>query len=117
MKSPEDDLTRRDFVGATIGVVTIATGIAEAEPAAGTTDAASCALTINGHRYDLRLEPRITLLDLLREQLHLMGSKKGCDHGQCGACTVLADGARVLSCLSLAITQKGKHITTIEGLA
>ena len=117
MKSPEDDLTRRDFVGATIGVVTIATGIAEAEPAAGTTDAASCALTINGHRYGLRLEPRTTLLDLLREQLHLMGSKKGCDHGQCGACTVLADGARVLSCLSLAIAQNGKHITTIEGLA
>jgi len=72
---------------------------------------------VNGQRHDLHLEPRVTLLDLLRERLHITGPKKGCDHGQCGACTVLVDGARVLSCLTLAITQDGRQITTIEGLA
>lgn len=117
MKSHEDDLTRREFVGAGIGVTVLSSGIAEAEPATGNPGVASCTLTINGHRYDLHVEPRTTLLDLLREQLHLTGSKKGCDHGQCGACTVMANGVRVLSCLSLAIAQNGKRITTIEGIA
>jgi xanthine dehydrogenase YagT iron-sulfur-binding subunit len=74
-------------------------------------------LEINGKPYQLSVEPRTTLLDLLREKLQLTGTKKGCDHGQCGACTVHADGRRVLSCLSLAIMQDGKKITTIEGLA
>ncbi len=73
-------------------------------------------LEVNGKPYVLQVEPRVTLLDLLREQLHLTGSKKGCDFGQCGACTVHVDGKRVLSCLSLAIMQDGKKITTIEGL-
>lgn len=117
MKSHEDDLTRREFVGAGIGVTVLSSGIAEAEPATGNPGVAACSLTINGHRYDLDVEPRTTLLDLLREQLHLTGSKKGCDHGQCGACTVMANGVRVLSCLSLAIAQNGKRITTIEGIA
>jgi len=67
--------------------------------------------------HKLSVEPRVTLLDLLREQLHLTGSKKGCDYGQCGACTVHVNGKRVLSCLSLAAMQEGKKITTIEGLA
>lgn len=74
-------------------------------------------LEVNGVQKTLSVEPRVTLLDLLREQLKLTGSKKGCDHGQCGACTVLVNGQRVLSCLSLAIMQNGKKITTIEGLA
>lgn len=74
-------------------------------------------LEVNGVLYTLNIEPRVTLLDLLREQLYLTGSKKGCDHGQCGACTVHVDGKRVLSCLSLAVMQNGKKITTIEGLA
>lgn len=73
-------------------------------------------LEVNGKPYSLQVEPRVTLLDLLREGLHLTGSKKGCDLGQCGACTVHVDGKRVLSCLSLAVMQNGKKVTTIEGL-
>ncbi len=74
-------------------------------------------ITINNKSHELLIEPRVTLLDLLREQLNLTGTKKGCDHGQCGACTVHVDGKRVLSCLSLAVMQDGKKVTTIEGLA
>ncbi|GGK60831.1 (2Fe-2S)-binding protein [Rufibacter glacialis] len=74
-------------------------------------------LGINGKKQKLSIEPRTTLLDLLREQLHLTGTKKGCDYGQCGACTVHVDGQRVLSCLTLAAMADGKEITTIEGLA
>jgi xanthine dehydrogenase YagT iron-sulfur-binding subunit len=74
-------------------------------------------LTINGQEHQVLLDPRVSLLDLLREHLHLTGSKKGCDHGQCGACTVLVNGRRVNSCLSLAVTHDGDEITTIEGLA
>jgi xanthine dehydrogenase YagT iron-sulfur-binding subunit len=74
-------------------------------------------LKINGKEYALDLDPRTSLLDLLREQLHLTGSKKGCDHGQCGACTVLVNGRRINSCLSLAVVHEGDEITTIEGLA
>ena len=72
---------------------------------------------VNGILHKLSVEPRVTLLDLLREQLHLTGTKKGCDHGQCGACTVHADGKRINSCLSLAVMNDGKKITTIEGIA
>jgi xanthine dehydrogenase YagT iron-sulfur-binding subunit len=72
---------------------------------------------VNGKPYSLSVEPRVTLLDFLREGLHLTGTKKGCDYGQCGACTVHVDGRRVLSCLSLAVMQNGKKVTTIEGLA
>jgi xanthine dehydrogenase YagT iron-sulfur-binding subunit len=74
-------------------------------------------LKINGKSHQLTLEPRVTLLDLLREQLGLTGTKKGCDVGQCGACTVHVNGKRVLSCLSLAVMQEGKEITTIEGIS
>jgi xanthine dehydrogenase YagT iron-sulfur-binding subunit len=74
-------------------------------------------LEVNGVNHKLSIEPRTTLLDLLREQLSLTGTKKGCDHGQCGACTVHVDGKRVLSCLSLAVMQEGKKVTTIEGLS
>ncbi|MDX1685558.1 MAG: (2Fe-2S)-binding protein [Saprospiraceae bacterium] len=72
---------------------------------------------VNGRNYDLEVDSRSTLLDILREQLGLTGTKKGCDHGQCGACTVHVDGRRVLSCLTLALMAKGKEVTTIEGLA
>ena len=74
-------------------------------------------LTINGVGHELTLDPRVTLLDLLRERLNLTGTKKGCDQGQCGACTVLVDGVRINSCLSLAVMHDGQSITTIEGLA
>jgi xanthine dehydrogenase YagT iron-sulfur-binding subunit len=74
-------------------------------------------LTVNGTRHALTLDPRSTLLDVLREHLDLTGSKKGCDQGQCGACTVLIDGRRVLSCLTLAVMKEGANITTVEGLA
>jgi xanthine dehydrogenase YagT iron-sulfur-binding subunit len=74
-------------------------------------------LNVNGEQRPLSIEPRVTLLDALRERLGLVGSKKGCDHGQCGACTVLIDGQRVYSCLSLAVMQEDKKIVTIEGLA
>jgi xanthine dehydrogenase YagT iron-sulfur-binding subunit len=74
-------------------------------------------LRINGHLHSLTLDPRTTLLDALREHLALTGSKKGCDHGQCGACTVLIEGRRINSCLTLAVMHDGQSITTIEGLA
>lgn len=73
-------------------------------------------LKVNGQPYQLTLDNRTTLLDALREHLHLTGTKKGCDHGQCGACTVIADGRRINSCLSLALMHEGDEITTIEGL-
>jgi xanthine dehydrogenase YagT iron-sulfur-binding subunit len=82
--------------------------------ASGTLDVT---LTVNGRDYHLTLDPRMTLLDALREQLGLTGSKKGCDHGQCGACTVHVDGERHLSCLTLAASAEGRNVTTIEGLA
>ncbi len=74
-------------------------------------------VTVNGEARVLTLDARTTLLDMLREHLHLTGSKKGCDHGQCGACTVIADGQRINSCLSLAVMNDGRDVTTIEGLA
>ncbi|WIW87864.1 aldehyde dehydrogenase iron-sulfur subunit PaoA [Sphingobium sp. V4] len=73
-------------------------------------------LTVNGREAHLQLDPRTTLLDALREHLHLTGTKKGCDHGQCGACTVLVEGRRINSCLTLAVMHDGEKVTTIEGL-
>ena len=85
--------------------------------AGATSDSVNVHLKINGKAYALDIDPRVTLLDALRERLQLTGSKKGCDHGQCGACTVLVNGRRINSCLSLAVTHEGDEITTIEGLA
>ncbi len=86
----------------------------ETKPATG---GLAVSLMINGTGHDMEIDPRLTLLDALREKLALTGTKKGCDHGQCGACTVIVDGKRVLSCLTLAAQADGKKVTTVEGLA
>ena len=93
---------------------------AQAPPAAPSTNIdkpVGIALTINNRQRSVAIDVRTSLLDLLRERLGLTGAKKGCDHGQCGACTVLVDGRRVLSCLTLAVAAQGRSVTTIEGLA
>ncbi|WP_226573982.1 (2Fe-2S)-binding protein [Acuticoccus sediminis] len=84
---------------------------------AETRDASETNLAVNGRMYRVEIDPRTTLLDALRDHLGLTGAKKGCDHGQCGACTVLVDGRRELSCLTLAVAVAGREVTTIEGLA
>ncbi|GAB3953981.1 (2Fe-2S)-binding protein [Spirosoma harenae] len=114
--------SRRTFIKHTTGLVGLTLApMNQAEPTAPgpsvVQGATELSLRINGRVYSLRAEPRTTLLDALREYLHLTGTKKGCDHGQCGACTVHVDGDRITSCLTLAIMQQGKAITTIEGLA
>ncbi len=118
------DLTRRDFTK-TAGVLTggMVLGIPILSARALGDDKAAAAngmpvqLNINGQAHSLSLDPRVTLLDALREHLALTGTKKGCDHGQCGACTVLVNGRRINSCLALAVAHQGDEITTIEGLA
>src|SRR5581483_7228892 len=97
---------------------TIAAGIAGGTAEAQTAEApqtAAIRLTVNGAAHEATIDTRVTLLDLLREHLRLTGTKKGCDHGQCGACTVLADGRRINSCLSLAVAHDGEEIVTVEG--
>jgi xanthine dehydrogenase YagT iron-sulfur-binding subunit len=90
------------------------TDIKAAPPAAA--EAGTVALTVNGREREARVEPRVSLLDALREHLGLTGTKKGCDQGACGACTVWVDGRRVLACLTLAVMCEGREVTTIEGL-
>jgi xanthine dehydrogenase YagT iron-sulfur-binding subunit len=112
-----DDLSRRDFVGALVVGGVGSTIVLPAAGQEGSEEKLACSLTINGELRKAELDPRVTLLDLLREGLQLTGTKKGCDHGQCGACTVLVNGRRVNSCLSLAVMHDGDQITTVEGLA
>ena len=113
--------TRREVVAGAAAVpiaMSMSSEAAAQSRAANTASSAvSVNLTVNGTRHALTLDPRSTLLDVLREHLDLTGSKKGCDQGQCGACTVLIEGRRVVSCLTLAVMQDGRSITTIEGLA
>src|SRR5450631_829761 len=104
-------VTRREFTG-----VALAAGVAASLPLHAVAQTKEW-IEINGQRHDMPLDPRTTLLDLLREQMHLTGTKKGCDHGQCGACTVLVNGRRVNSCLTLAVMRDSADVTTIEGLA
>jgi xanthine dehydrogenase YagT iron-sulfur-binding subunit len=117
-------LTRRQFTAGSIAVSTAAAGglslseIACSAPGDPVSNADSTVrLIVNGARTELDIDSRSSLLDVLREQLRLTGAKKGCDHGQCGACTVHLDGRRVASCLTLAVQADGREITTIEGLS
>jgi xanthine dehydrogenase YagT iron-sulfur-binding subunit len=116
------EITRRTVIE-TGTTALLLTALPRAALAAGAPDdagpppPATVELQINGTSHTLTLDPRTTLLDALREHLALTGSKKGCDHGQCGACTVLIDGRRINSCLTLAVMHDGQSITTIEGLA
>jgi xanthine dehydrogenase YagT iron-sulfur-binding subunit len=128
-EEPDDSsfgFTRREFVAAvTAATGGVALGIGDfnsrssvlAAPAETPAVEVAVELNINGQHHQLSLDPRVTLLDLLREDLGLTGTKKGCDHGQCGACTVLANGARINSCLALAVCHQGDQIVTIEGIA
>ncbi len=88
-----------------------------AAPQSTATESVAVRLRVNGTNYGLRLDPRTSLLDVLREKIDLPGTKKGCNHGQCGACTILVDGRRINSCLALAVIYDGSEITTVEGLA
>jgi xanthine dehydrogenase YagT iron-sulfur-binding subunit len=117
----EKEISRRSFLAATAVVSAgIAVGLPDTlsaeEPRATSPQMLNVTLSINKQARQVSIDTRTTLLDLLRENLDLTGSKKGCDHGQCGACTVLVDGRRVNSCLTLAVTAQGAEITTIEGL-
>lgn len=120
MHTPDEfAITRRDFmvIGATVVAATQLTGCNSTTPAdVPATSSGNIALKVNGKSYDLAVDTRSTLLDALRENLKLTGTKKGCDHGQCGACTVLINERRVNSCLTLAVMHDGDEITTIEGL-
>ncbi|MES3154700.1 (2Fe-2S)-binding protein [Sphingomonas faeni] len=115
-------LTRRTALGGT-AAFTASTLISEGDPAVAAPAAKPVGVrlairtTVNGKAVPVEIDVRTSLLDLLREQLHLTGAKKGCDHGQCGACTVHVDGRRVASCLTLAAKVDGRAVTTIEGLA
>jgi xanthine dehydrogenase YagT iron-sulfur-binding subunit len=130
-RSAHKGLTRRSFLGQAGVVILGATAsplLTKVSPAQSeiapsqapplpARDAALVTLKINGQEHQLKLEPRVTLLDALRNHLQIFGTKKGCDHGQCGACTVHVNGRRVNSCLTFAIMHEGDEITTVEGLA
>jgi len=119
VSSIDPTLSRRDMMKA--GMVAAAASVSPADAAAVERAATAAAavpatLVVNGESRALELDPRTSLLDALREHLHLYGSKKGCDHGQCGACTVLVEGRRINACLTLAVMHDGQRVITIEGI-
>ncbi|TCM07397.1 aldehyde dehydrogenase iron-sulfur subunit PaoA [Sphingomonas sp. PP-CC-3G-468] len=119
MASETFQLSRREMLvtsATTAAVSAIPSEPADAAPAVKAVPTYKVAMTVNGKPRALTLDPRTTLLDALREHLHLTGTKKGCDHGQCGACTVIVNGERINACLSLAVQHEGDAVTTIEGL-
>jgi xanthine dehydrogenase YagT iron-sulfur-binding subunit len=123
---PDLSMSRRGLLAAGAASVTVATSTSEARAqsasrssaavASSGVPAAQVSLTVNGKSQRLTLDTRTSLLDALREHMHLTGTKKGCDHGQCGACTVIVDGRRINSCLTLAVMHNGASVTTVEGL-
>ncbi len=126
--SPSPSVSRRGFIQTGLAAVAVSqtplalaqqgvTNAPGAVPPAPKAPPQAMSLNVNGKRHQLTLEPRVTLLDALRETVGLTGVKKGCDRGQCGACTVLVDGRRINSCLTLAVMHEGANITTVEGLA
>ena len=130
LSQSENGSSRREFLGRLAAIsagLTVVTPLARAkqaveksaskEPSKSESGLIEVSLKVNGKNETLRIDPRVTLLDALRDRIQLTGTKKGCDHGQCGACTVHIDGKSVLSCLTLAVMARGKEITTIEGLA
>jgi xanthine dehydrogenase YagT iron-sulfur-binding subunit len=119
MQGSEFELTRRGVLAggaASVAAVAVLPGTADAAPPAANAATAKVAFSVNGTAQVLEVDTRTTLLDALREHLRLTGTKKGCDHGQCGACTVIVEGRRINSCLSLAVMHEGDAIVTIEGL-
>jgi xanthine dehydrogenase YagT iron-sulfur-binding subunit len=121
MDEPKDaEISRRELLilGAVsaASVAVLGTGEAEAAAASEVPVRNEVSLSVNGTSHALEVDTRTTLLDALREHLHLTGTKKGCDHGQCGACTVMVDGRRINACLTLAVMHEGSKVTTIEGL-
>jgi xanthine dehydrogenase YagT iron-sulfur-binding subunit len=124
MPNPRDpDVSRRDLMMAAAASAAVVTAPsfgnaqqAGAQQVGSAVPAMKVSFTVNGTARELQLDTRTTLLDALRENLHLPGTKKGCDHGQCGACTVIVDGRRINSCLTLAVMHEGSSITTVEGL-
>jgi xanthine dehydrogenase YagT iron-sulfur-binding subunit len=120
------DVSRRELLAGTAAAAVLGAsrrpvraqdaGTVASKEAVATPSLARVSFNVNGTSVDLQLDTRTTLLDALREHLHLTGSKKGCDHGQCGACTVIVNGRRINSCLTLAVMHQGDDVTTIEGL-
>jgi xanthine dehydrogenase YagT iron-sulfur-binding subunit len=122
-KPPASLFNRRAFIAGAAGtavspfVAKAADAVTSTAPAADLSLPVNVMLDVNGQSRSLKIDARTTVLDALRDHIGLTGSKKGCDHGQCGACTVLIDGRRILSCLTLAVAAEGRQILTIEGLA
>lgn len=119
MQNEDLAVTRRGVLvsgGAAVAAASIPAAEARTPPPQPAPAAMKVAMTVNGTRHELEVDTRTTLLDALRENLRLTGTKKGCDHGQCGACTVIVEGRRINSCLTLAVMHEGDAVTTIEGL-